>query len=120
MAEGRDFAASTTAGPRWDASGHTTFASWVREVGAWLNVTSARLNPTQQAAAIQLGLRGIARDFAMAIPAVAISHGAAINGVHLDPVIYLLHALGTALESLEEQCTIQPGPSVLDFIPRRR
>jgi hypothetical protein len=119
MAEGRDFAASTTAGPRWDASGHTTFASWVREVGAWLNVTSARLNPTQQAAAIQLGIRGIARDFAMAIPAVAISHGAAINGVHTDPVTYLLHALGSRFESLEDERTMQHGTSIIDFRSRR-
>ena len=67
-----------TAGPTWDPAGTTSFEEWAREVAAWLNVTSSRLNPSQQAAALQLGLRGVARQFALTFPPAVIQHGAAI------------------------------------------
>ena len=83
-----------TTGPSWDPNGTTPFRIWIREVQAWLNVTSSRLSPSQQAAALQLGLRGIARDFALTIPPAAINFGAVINGVQSDPVTYLLYTFG--------------------------
>lgn len=43
-------------GPPWDPAGNVPFRTWVRELHAWLNVTGSRLQPSQQAAAIQLGL----------------------------------------------------------------
>ena len=54
--------------PTWDPAGTVPFRTWVREVQAWLNVTSQRSLPPQQAAAIQLSLRGVARNLAMTIP----------------------------------------------------
>ena len=47
--------------PSWDPSGNVSFRSWVRELQAWLALTSSRLGPSQQAASIQLSLRGVAR-----------------------------------------------------------
>ena len=102
-------------GPPWDPAGNIPFRDWMREVGAWLNVTSARLSPTAQAAAIQLGLRGTARTFAMAIPPEAITFGASINGVRTDPVTYLIYTLGNRYEALEDERTMLHGTSIIDF-----
>ena len=63
---------NNTTGPAWDPNGSVPFLTWIREVQAWLNVTSSRLTPPQQAAALQLGMRGLARDFALAIPPAVI------------------------------------------------
>ena len=70
-------------GPRWHPDGRTSFRQWMRTLSAWLNVTSSRMSPTAQAAAIQLGLQGMAREVAMRIPPAAITHGAVINGVNV-------------------------------------
>ena len=91
------------------------YREWTREVQVWLNATNTRLNATAQAAALQLALRGTARTFAMSIPAAAITHGAAINGVATDPVTYLLYVLGNRFEQLEDERTMILGNLVLDF-----
>ena len=111
-------AGNTTEGPSWDPSGSIPFRTWVQEVHAWLNVTSSRLSPTAQAACIQRGLRGNARELAMATPPAAIALGAAINGVNTDPVTYLLHQLASRYSELEEERTMTMGRAVLDL--RRR
>ena len=76
------------------------------------------LNPSQQAAAIQLGLRGIAREFALSIPPAAINFGATINGIPSDPVTYLLHTLGARYEALEDERPTGAGTALLDFTSR--
>ena len=101
--------------PSWDPAGTQPYHAWSREVQVWLNATNTRLNATAQAAAIQLALRGQARVLAMSIPAAAITHGAAINGVPTDPVTYLLYVLGTRFEQLEDERTMTLGNLVLDF-----
>ena len=88
-------------GPHWDPAGNVQFRTWIREVQAWLNVTSNRMGASQQAAAIQLGLRGVAREFALTIPPAAISFGAAIEGVATDPVTYLLYTLGNRFDAYQ-------------------
>ena len=90
-------------GPPWDPAGNVPFRTWTREVQAWLNVTSSRLQPSRQAAAIQLGLRGVAREFALTIPPAAINFGAVIAGTPTDPVTYLLYTLGNRFEALEDE-----------------
>ena len=84
-------------------------------LSAWLNVTSSRMSPTAQAAAIQLGLQGVAHEVAMSIPPAAITHGAVINGVPVCPVTYLLYILANRFEALEDERIMQSGTSVLDF-----
>jgi len=118
MFSGPNHGGTTVRGPPWDPSGTVTFRNWMREIGAWLNVTSSRLSPTQQAAAIQLGLLGTAREFAMTLPPSAISFGAAINGTHTDPVTYLLYTLGNRFEALEDERTLTSGNAILDFTRR--
>ena len=91
-----------TQGPAWDPAGQVSFRAWLRELGAWLNVTGTRLNSRAQAAAIQRGLQGLARDFALSLPSAAISFGGSINEVMTDPVTYLIYTLSNRFESLEE------------------
>ena len=105
-------------GPHWDPAGNVPFRTWVREVQAWLNVTSSRMQPSQQVAALQLGLRGVAREFALTIPPAAINFGATIQGVPTDPVTYLLYTLGNRFEALEDERSLQSGTALLDFTSR--
>ena len=105
-------------GPSWDPAGNVPFRTWIRELEAWLNVTSTRLSPSQQAAAIQLGLRGVAREFTLTIPPAAIHHGAMIEGTPTDPVTYLLYTLALRYESLEDERTLTSGTALLDFTGR--
>ena len=72
--------------PSWDPAGNVPFSRFVSEVQAWMTVTGGRMGPPQQAAALQLSLRGVAREFAFTIPAAAINFGANIEGTHTDPV----------------------------------
>ena len=94
-----------------------SFRICLRELGAWLNVTGTRLNSTAQAAAIQRGLQGLARDFALSLPSAAISFGGSINGVMSDPVAYPIYTLSNRFESLEERI-MRSGTVLLDFQPR--
>ena len=102
-------------GPPWDPAGNVPFRTWVREVQAWLNVTSARLQPSQQAVAIQLGLRGVARDYALTIPPAAVNFGAVMEGTPTDPVTYLLYLLANRFEALEDERSLSSGTQLLDF-----
>ena len=104
--------------PSWDPAGTTSFRSWLRELQAWLAMTSARLGPSQQAASIQLCLRGVARDFALSIPPAAINFGATINETPTDPVTYLLYTLGIRYEALEDERALSSGTQLLDFQSR--
>ena len=106
------------AAPRWHPDGNVPFRQWMQHVSAWLNVVSARMTPTAQAASLQLSLQGTAREVAMSLPPAAITHGAMINGVNACPVTYLLYILANRFEALEDERIMQQGTSVLDF--RRR
>ena len=109
---------NTTTGPPWDPAGNVPFRTWIREIQAWLNVTSTRLQPSQQAAAIQLGLRGVAREFALTLPPAAIHFGAVIEGTPTDPVTYLLYTLGNRYEALEDERSLMSGTQLMDFTSR--
>ena len=76
------------------------------------------MTSSQQAAALQLGLRGIAREYALAIPPVVITQGALINGVMSDPVTYLLYLLSVRFEDLEDERSMQGATALLDFTGR--
>eukprot|EP00959_Pyramimonas_sp_CCMP1952_P256075 5348618-Pyramimonas_sp.AAC.1 len=74
-----------THGPYWDPRGNVPFREYVYEANAWLNVTSGRMTPHAQAAAIQRGLGGLARTLAKGVPPDIMNYGADIDGVHTDP-----------------------------------
>ena len=106
--------------PRWDPAGRTSFRRWVRELMAWVNFTSSRLTPAQQAAAIQLrGLGGVAYEYIIDIPPQCIMFGVNLNGVPTDPVTYILHLLGERYEQNEQERALSDQMLILDFQVRR-
>ena len=104
-----------TMGPEWDPAGRVPFQQWIRLVQVWLNATSGNMGPAQQAAAIQLGLRGMAQEFALTIPPSTINQGALIEGIHVDGVTYLLYQLAQRFEALEDERSMQTSTALLDF-----
>ena len=72
--------------PTWSADGGNSFRSWARDCRAWCNAASARMSATQQATAIQLTMRRVARGFAFNLPRQAIDFGASIKGQPIDIV----------------------------------
>eukprot|EP00973_Karenia_brevis_P093267 12416522-Karenia_brevis.AAC.1 len=55
----------TTTGPYWNPDNGVPLRPWMRELAAWLNIHLGRMTPAAQAAAIQMGLGGLAREFAL-------------------------------------------------------
>ena len=100
----------------WDPAGPVPFKDWLSEVQAWLNLTSGRMTMSAQASAIQLAMRGLAKNFALSIPPAAITYGAMINGIATDPVTYLLYCIATQFEALEDERSMKSGTQVLDFV----
>eukprot|EP00973_Karenia_brevis_P013541 1839332-Karenia_brevis.AAC.1 len=76
------------------------------------------MTTSAQAAAIQVGLGGLAREFAMSVPAPGITFGAQINGVHTDPVTYLAYSLASRFEVLEDERMLTSGNAILDVRAR--
>eukprot|EP00959_Pyramimonas_sp_CCMP1952_P189180 3957155-Pyramimonas_sp.AAC.1 len=72
-----------TASPHWDPAGQVPFREFVREVHAWINVATGTMMPSQQAAALQRGLGGLARTIAMRVPSAVIIFGVNIGGRHI-------------------------------------
>ena len=104
--------------PVWGPGGSLTFQRWLQHVQAWVNVTSGRMTPTAQAAAIQIGLRGVASDFAFELPPEAISQGALINNVMVDPVTYLIFQLGLRFQAFDEEIILAHSTAIIDFTGR--
>ena len=90
-------------GPPWDPNGRVSFREWMSELMPWLALSQRYLGPSGQAAAIQVGLSGIARTFALTIPPAAIMFGAQINGVDADPVTYIIYMLSNRFAQLEDE-----------------
>ncbi|MCP4469064.1 MAG: hypothetical protein GY813_20255, partial [Halieaceae bacterium] len=115
MRRGDNSTDGQTHGPYWDPQGNVPFREYVYEVNAWLNVTSGRMTPQAQAAAIQRGLGGLARTLAMRVPPDIINYGADIDGVHTDPVTYIMFLLSMKFERLEDERQLTSGTQLIDF-----
>ena len=108
-----------TAGPHWGPAGNTPFRECVRAVHAWVNVTTGTMTPSQQAAALQRGLGGLARTIAMRVPSAVINFGVNIGGRHTDGVTYIMFLLSTKFEHLEDERQLNSGTTLIDFRPRQ-
>eukprot|EP00959_Pyramimonas_sp_CCMP1952_P270380 5651989-Pyramimonas_sp.AAC.1 len=64
------------------------------------------MTPSQQAAALQRGLGGLARTIAMRAPPAVISLGVNIGGRHTDGATYIMFLLSTKFENLQEECQL--------------
>ena len=63
------------------------------------------MSPSQQAAALQRGLGGLAREIAMRVPATTIAYGVDVNGTHTDAVTYIMFLLSLKFENLAGETT---------------
>jgi len=106
---------TTSDPPTWAPAGNVSFRRWTQNLAVWLNLTSTRMAPPQQAAAIQLALRGAAHELALTIPAAAIQSGAMVNGTPTDPVTYLIFQLANRFEAMEDERTMEHANVLLDF-----
>eukprot|EP00959_Pyramimonas_sp_CCMP1952_P423450 8870207-Pyramimonas_sp.AAC.1 len=83
-------------------SGARPVREFVRELHAWINVTTRTMTPSQQAAALQRGLGGLARTMAMRVPPAVINFGVNIGGRHTDGVTYIMFFLSMKFENSAE------------------
>ena len=104
-----------TTGPYWDPAGNVPFREFVREVHAWVNVTTGFMTPPQQAAALQRGLGGLARQIAMRVPSAIINYGVNIRGQPTDAITYIMFLLSTKFENLEDERQLTQGTALIDF-----
>eukprot|EP00959_Pyramimonas_sp_CCMP1952_P107407 2245539-Pyramimonas_sp.AAC.1 len=58
---------------------------------------------------MQRGLGGLARTLAMRVPPDIINYGADIDGVHADPVTYIMFHLSMKFERLEDERQLTSG-----------
>eukprot|EP00959_Pyramimonas_sp_CCMP1952_P247415 5172150-Pyramimonas_sp.AAC.1 len=81
MQRGADDARTT---PTWGPVGSVPFPDSTREVHAWINVATGAATPSQQAAALQRGLEGLARTIAVKVSPAVVDFGVSIGGRHTD------------------------------------
>eukprot|EP00959_Pyramimonas_sp_CCMP1952_P323881 6778291-Pyramimonas_sp.AAC.1 len=73
------------------------------------------MTPSQQAAALQRGLGGLARTIAMIIPPAVINFGVNIGGRRAIGVTYIMFLLSAKLENLELERQLNSGTALIDF-----
>ena len=73
------------------------------------------MDPARQAAAVLLQLRGAAAEFVQDMPAQAILYGGFLNGAQVDPMTYLMHALGEKYAQLGEEVRLTAITDFLNF-----
>eukprot|EP00959_Pyramimonas_sp_CCMP1952_P288063 6024099-Pyramimonas_sp.AAC.1 len=69
---------------------------------------------SQQAAALQRGLGGLARTIAIRAPPAVINFGVNIGGRHTDGATYITFLLSTKFENLEEERQVNFGTALID------
>ena len=101
--------------PAWDpANEHGySYRAYMTDLSIWTLLTD--LQPHQQAAAIIMRLQGTAREFARMIQPQEIMHGGIQNGVHVDPVTYILAGLHARFSPLEEESRLSAMTEMMAF-----
>ena len=101
--------------PAWDpANEHNySYRAYMTDLSIWTLLTD--LQPHQQAAAIIMRLQGTAREFARMIQPQEIMHGGIQNGVHVDPVTYILAGLHARFSPLEEESRLSAMTEMMAF-----
>ena len=93
--------------PAWGPEQEQTypFRQWSRDVMLWSIATE--LEPARKAAAVMLNLRAAAREVSRQIPPQAIVDGGVINGIAVDPLTFLMHALQERFGNLGAEVRVQ-------------
>ena len=98
-------------GPEMERS--YSFRAWTVDIMHWSMLTD--LQPHQQAAAILMQLTGAARDISRTISGPEVLSGGNVDGVHRDPVSYIIAGLRARFGQLEEETRIQAMTEMLAF-----
>eukprot|EP00971_Amphidinium_carterae_P338939 6476497-Amphidinium_carterae.1 len=93
------------------------FRAWIQDLTLWL--LHSELEPPQQTAAIVAQLGGTARLLARELTPQELMHGGVVNGQHLDPVSYLVHALTARFAPLEDETRLRSTSALLGFTRNR-
>ena len=100
--------------PVYDPNDHTqSFRAWSQDLMLW--TISNELQPHQQAAMVVAQLRGPAREMARSITPQELYHGGMYNGVHLDPVSYILQGLASRFAPLDDETRLRAAQELLSF-----
>ena len=90
-----------------------SFKDWSRDIVLWSIVSE--LEPARKAAAIQMRLQGTAREFVRSLPMNTIVGGGVVNGVQVEPVGFLMHALAERYAHLGEEVSLDAMSSIMNF-----
>eukprot|EP00959_Pyramimonas_sp_CCMP1952_P354475 7425758-Pyramimonas_sp.AAC.1 len=77
-------------------------------------VSTGKMTPPQQAAALQRGFGGLARTVSMRVPPAVVNFGVNIGGRHIDGATYITFLLSTKVENLEEERQLISGTTPID------
>jgi hypothetical protein len=101
--------------PAWGPEQESTypFRQWSRDVLLWS--IASDMEPARKAAAVMLTLRGAARELSRQIPPQAVVAGGLINGVQVDPLTYVMHALQERFGNLGEEIRVQSITELMSF-----
>ena len=80
--------------PAWgpEMESRYSFRHWARDIMVW-SILNSDLDARRKCAAVILELRGGAEELVRGLPPQAIMAGGVVNGVAVDPMTYVLHAL---------------------------
>ena len=73
------------------------------------------MEPARKAASVMLVLKGAAKELARQIPPQAVVDGGVVNGVAVDPLTYLMHALQEHFGNLGEEVRVQAITELMGF-----
>ena len=93
-----------------------SFEQYCRQVQLWTLMSD--LQPYQQCAALLQQLRGSAAELGQAMQTHEMLHGGVVNGIHVDPVTLLFHALQQRYAPMAEETRLVALSNVMTF--RRR
>ena len=101
--------------PSWDPAHQSrySFRSWTQDLLVWSIATE--MDPSRKAALVVMALRGTAQAFARSIPPQALITGGQINGVVVDPLTFLLHALSERFAALGDEIRLTSLTDMLGF-----
>ena len=101
--------------PAWspDMAHRYPFRHWAQDVLTWS--IAAEGDPSRKAALLTMSLKGTAYEFCRTIPPMTLIHGGAINGHHVDPLTYIMHALAERFADLGEELRLTSITDLFNF-----
>lgn len=100
--------ASSRTPPAWgpEMEARYSFQDWSRDIMVW-SILNADLDSRRKCAAVTLQLRGGAQDMVRGLPPQAMMASGIINGVVVDPMTFLMHALSERYAQLGEETRLE-------------